>query len=143
MPPTGGLPPLVGPDALNPRVVGNPSPCRGGANPLPGAPAGAPPALLPGRRPLTDCAAGGDVAGAARLAPLPAPAEGELVVGRGVVAGVDTLPLRDPAEGEEEGALLPPPPREVAGAVAVGPAGAPPLPRLPGSGTVYRFSLRL
>jgi hypothetical protein len=81
------------------------------------------------------------VPGAARLAPLPAPAEGELVVGRGVVAGVDTLPLRDPADGEEEGAFSPPP-RDVAGAVAVGPAGAPP-PRLPGSGTVYRFSLRL
>jgi hypothetical protein len=81
------------------------------------------------------------VPGAARLAPeLPAPAEGELVAGRGVVAGVDTLPLRGPAEGEEEGAL---PPREVAGAAAVGPAGAPPPPRLPGSGTVYRFSLRL
>ncbi len=81
--------------------------------------------------------------GAARLAPLPAPAEGELVAGRGVVAGVDTLPLRDPAEGEEEGAL-PPPPREVAGAAAVGPEGAPPPPpRLPGSGTVYRFSLSL
>ncbi len=79
--------------------------------------------------------------GAARLAPLPAPADGELV-GRGVVAGVDTLPLRDPAEGEGEGAL-PPPPREVAGAAAVEPVGAPPPPRLPGSGTVYRFSLRL
>ncbi len=77
--------------------------------------------------------------GAARLAPLPAPADGELVVGRGVVAGVDTLPLRDPAAGEEEGAL---PPREVTGAAGVGPAGAPP-PRLIGSGTVYRFSLRL
>ncbi len=122
-------------------MVGKPSPCRGGANPLPGTPAGAPPAL-PGRRPLTDCVAGGDVPGAARLAPLPAPAEGELVAGRGVVAGVDTLPLRDPAEGEE--GALPPPPREVAGAAAVGPAGAPPPPpRLPGSGTVYRFSLRL